>query len=79
MRDGSTIAFIEVKYRRSRHYGHAQESVTYSKQQKLIKTAHHWLLANHYSPYDTDYRFDVVAIHGEQNEIEWLKSAFYEG
>ncbi len=78
MQDGQTIVFIEVKFRGHSHFGTPQETVTYAKQKKVIKTAHIWLMNNHLSVHQTDCRFDVIAINGQQ-QIEWLKAAFYEG
>lgn len=37
MRDGSTLVFVEVRYRASTSYGHAAETVTPSKRARLIK------------------------------------------
>lgn len=33
------LCFIEVRYRKSQQYGTAQETVTPTKQQKIVKTA----------------------------------------
>ncbi|MFC5078627.1 hypothetical protein VTH8203_00531 [Vibrio thalassae] len=79
MQDGSTLVFVEVKYRQSTQYGLAQEMVTPSKARKLQKAATLWLLQNGLSPYDTDFRFDVVAIHQQGNDINWIKNAITQG
>jgi putative endonuclease len=55
-----TLAFIEVKTRRSHHYGHPEEAVTVRKQRQIIKSAQHYLAAHHL--FDHDCRFDVVAV-----------------
>ncbi len=75
MRDKQSIVFIEVKYRNNKNFGNAAEMVTYRKSQRIIKTAHLWLLQNNLSPYSADYRFDVVAIHQNGDEVEWIKNA----
>lgn len=75
MKDHSTIVFVEVKYRKNQCHGHAAEAVTYRKAQKLIKTANVWMLKHRLSPYNTDFRFDVVAIHRKGQDIEWYQNA----
>jgi len=79
MREHQTLVFVEVKYRNQQHYGHAAEAVTYRKQQKLIKTAQWWLQQQGLSPYSTDFRFDVVAIHQHGSDINWIKNAITQG
>ena len=79
MRDGPTIVFVEVRYRNSQAYGHAAETVTRSKIKKLIKAANVWLLKNGLSIYSTDFRFDLIAIHKQGEQIEWIKNAITEG
>lgn len=70
------IVFIEVRYRKNQQFGGALESVTPSKQQKIKKTALHYLQQN--KQYDQDCRFDVIAMaaHTKQPVIEWLDNAF---
>jgi putative endonuclease len=75
MQDRQTLVFVEVKYRQNHHHGHAAEMVTVSKSRKLIKTAYYWMMKKGYSPYMTDFRFDVVAIHKHGNDIDWYKNA----
>ena len=79
MRDGNCIVFVEVKYRKSQSYGHAAETVTWQKQQRLIKAANWWMLKNGLNADSTDFRFDVVAIHNNGQHIEWIKNAITEG
>ena len=43
MREQQTLVFVEVKFRRSRHFGGAAAAVTVSKQQKLSRTALYYL------------------------------------
>lgn len=73
MRDGNTIVFIEVRYRKNRHYGGAAASVTPAKQQRIIKTALHYQQKN--ALHDA-MRFDVVAVEGNDSKIEWIQNAF---
>ncbi len=75
MRNKETIVFVEVKYRKEQQFGHAAEFVNYQKRKKLIRTATIWLNKNGFSPQSTCFRFDVVAIHQEGNDINWIKNA----
>ena len=69
MRDAEYIVFVEVR-KRSGGFDHALESITYTKQQKLIRTAKYYLSK---IGYDVCCRFDVIAIdHG--NNCNWLKN-----
>ncbi|WP_245649870.1 YraN family protein [Vibrio nereis] len=79
MRDGTAIVFVEVRYRSSQAFGHAAETVTYRKMQKLQKAANVWLMKQGMSIYSTDFRFDVVAIHQQGQQIEWIKNAITQG
>ncbi|MCE0494237.1 YraN family protein [Vibrio salinus] len=75
MKDKEAFVFIEVKYRKDQYHGHAAEAVTPTKKKRLIKASTVWLLKNNYSLYDTEFRFDVIAIHDEGKHIEWFKNA----
>lgn len=73
MRDGQTLVFIEVRYRKSGNYGSALETVTPVKQQKIMTAAQLYL--QEYRIGDTvPVRFDVVGITGD--DIHWIKAAF---
>ncbi|SDX07156.1 YraN family protein [Thiocapsa roseopersicina] len=72
MRDGATLVFVEVRYRRSERFGTAAETVDRRKQQRLTAAASHYLQAH---PTVLPCRFDVVAVSGE-DRIEWIKNAF---
>ncbi len=75
-RDGDTTCFIEVKTRRSLKKGMPKESVTLSKQKKIILGATQYLkdknLLNH------RIRFDVVEVLQENDKlsINLIKHAF---
>jgi putative endonuclease len=77
MQDQDTLVFIEVKYRKNDDWVSASESVTKSKQRKIIKAAQLYLLQNKKYK-DWNCRFDVVSIQGEKDsaEINWIKNAF---
>jgi putative endonuclease len=79
-RDGNTVVFVEVRYRRNNHFGSASMSVDRRKQRKLLATANSYLLVK---KLDCPCRFDVIAIEGvdksshEQTaSIEWIVDAF---
>lgn len=77
MRDGDTLALIEVRYRSETQFGGAAASVNKSKQQRLIRAAQH-LLQNHAAYRHYRARFDLVAIDGDDSaaRITWIKDAF---
>ncbi|OEF24989.1 YraN family protein [Vibrio rumoiensis] len=79
MSQENTLVFIEVKYRKSQQFGHAAEMVNYQKSQKLIKTAMVWLKRHGHTINNTSFRFDVIAIHQQGNDIEWIKNAITQG
>jgi putative endonuclease len=75
MRDGDYLVFVEVRARSSSVFGGAVASVTYSKQQKLIKTASLYLSVN--KIYDKQpIRFDVLGMEGVPPHMTWIKNAF---
>jgi len=75
MSDGELLVFVEVRSRVSAAYGNALESITYSKQKKIMRTATHYMATK--KLYNThSCRFDVVSIQGEQAQIDWVKNAF---
>ncbi|HEX7749849.1 MAG TPA: YraN family protein [Bordetella sp.] len=77
MRDGDSIVFVEVRFRRSAYHGSAADSVTASKRDKLLKAADAWLAttSRHAS---APCRFDVVSYDGsdEHARMTWLRAAF---
>jgi putative endonuclease len=59
-RDGDTIAFVEVKTRKSDAYAAPEENVTPEKR-RHIRHAAHLYIAQPDAP-DTYYRYDVVSV-----------------
>lgn len=59
-RQGSFWVFVEVKTRRSGRFGPPAEAVTWSKQQRLARTAQYWLLCQGLD--DVPCRFDVLEV-----------------
>ncbi len=70
-RDGDCLVFVEVKSRRSHHYGAPEESITDAKRAHIARTARHYLTRH---PTDLDVRFDVVAL--SQGEARLHRDAF---
>ena len=75
MKDQSTLVFIEVRERSSNQRGWAIETISYHKQQKLIRTAQIYL-QQHRARYHTPptCRFDVISI--DDGQLRWDKNAF---
>jgi len=72
-RDGSTLVFVEVRFRRHRHFGGAGVTVDSRKQRKLLAAAETFL--QQYRQ-DCPCRFDVIAIDGSADNIQWITNAF---
>jgi putative endonuclease len=72
MRDGGTLVFVEVRYRRSERFGGAIASIDRRKQARLTAAAGYYL-QRHPSPLPC--RFDVVAI-GAGDRVDWIRNAF---
>src|SRR5690606_40402414 len=75
-RDGSVLAFIEVKTRRSRVFGAPALAVTPRKQRHIIKVAQLYLAQK--GSEQAVCRFDVVTIELDRDRprIEIIKNAF---
>ncbi len=75
MQHGETLAFIEVRYRKNSGFGSPAESVTVPKQRRIIATANHYLQSQkkHRMP---PCRFDMLAIMGQEQHIDWIQDAF---
>lgn len=75
MLDQETLVFIEVRYRKNSDFGGALASITKRKQDKIIKTAKHYLTQLENEPY---CRFDAIAIDQKSTTPEWIQNAFFE-
>jgi putative endonuclease len=76
-RRGSTVAFVEVKTRRSAVHGTPVESVGARKQSTIAKVASLWRLR--FGRPGDEYRFDVVAIQetgGGRSTVEHVQDAW---
>jgi putative endonuclease len=72
MRDGKILVIVEVRFRQSGRYGGAAESITRSKQSRIIAATQIYLTRQ---KLDCPVRFDVVAIAGD-GSIDWIPHAF---
>ncbi len=60
------IAFVEVKARSASDYGIPCEAVTYSKQQKIIKTAQAYISEQNL---DAEFAFDIIEVMLEKGKV----------
>ncbi|NNF98846.1 MAG: YraN family protein [Desulfobacteraceae bacterium] len=75
-RDKQTIAFVEVKARKSNQYGNPKWAVTPKKQKTISMVALQYLKSS--NRIDSKARFDVVSIQSldQAPEIELIRNAF---
>ncbi|MBW2108349.1 MAG: YraN family protein [Deltaproteobacteria bacterium] len=75
-RERGTLAFVEVKTRRTDGFGAPKTAVTREKQRKISMVALEYLKQT--GQMDEDARFDVVAIRllPGSSEVEIIKNAF---
>lgn len=74
MQHGDTLVFVEVRLRSNPNFGGAAGSIDKHKQQRIIRTAQHYLSS---LPRLPPCRFDVVLMQDlESNSAQWLKNAF---
>lgn len=74
MQDGAALVFVEVRLRRNASFGGAAASIDAHKQQRLIRTAQHYLATLAGTP---PCRFDAVLMDEAQGgNVQWLKNAF---
>ncbi len=75
-RDGDTLVFVEVRTLRSTRFGAPEESVDFTKRQKLSRLAACYL--NRYGLHHLPARFDVAAVtlHPAGPTVELIRDAF---
>ncbi len=75
--EGTSLAFVEVRTRKSKQFGSPEESITPAKMTKLIELAEVYLQQHPESP--DIWRIDVVAIelsrNGKVSRIELIRNA----
>lgn len=80
MRDGNTLVFTEVRYRRDYGHGSGAESITLTKQRRVISAARRFLQC-HPAESTRPCRFDVISIGSEEGRtlLNWIRNAFDAG
>lgn len=79
MKEGNMLVLIEVRTRQNKRYGGAISSITKSKQQKLQRTAAHflpYLIHKHFQGQQPFCRFDAFCFQEFPQEKFWLKNIF---
>lgn len=73
---GRTVAFVEVKTRRTNSFGGPIGAVGWRKQRELIRSAKVWI-ARHRQPSDT-FRFDVIGVilGSKTPRVQHIENAF---
>ena len=72
-REGETLAFVEVKYRRGKGLGLPEEAVT-AKKQGTIRRVSLYYLMKHPDLANCSIRYDVAAFLGD--ELTYYRNAF---
>ncbi len=72
MDEKGVLVVVEVRYRKNARYGSALESITSTKQARIIAATKHYIVAK---KVDQPIRFDVIAITGDTSP-QWVKNAF---
>ena len=76
--DKRTLVFVEVRYRSDTSRGTGAETITATKQLRIIRTAEYFLI-NHKQYQDSACRFDVISMNDSDSmtdSIDWIKRAF---
>jgi|APFre7841882590_1041340.scaffolds.fasta_scaffold01988_7 putative endonuclease len=75
MRDGAYLVFVEVRCRHDGRYGTPAETVTLTKQKRLLRAANFYLQSRRSN---APCRFDIVAITQANGKraLEWIQNAF---
>ena len=73
MQDGASLVFIEVRLRKNKTFGGAEESITQSKQHKIVITAEYYLQQHG----NQACRFDALLMDkADVKSMTWIKNAF---
>jgi putative endonuclease len=77
MNDGEALVFVEVRYRSQNSHGSGAESVSYTKQARLIRAARYYL-GRHPRLSQRPCRFDVISVAGKHgnSQLTWIENAF---
>ena len=74
--DERTVAFVEVKTRKTDSFGGPLAAVGWRKQRELVRSARVWITRNQ-KPFDT-FRFDVIGVilGSETVRVQHVQNAF---
>jgi putative endonuclease len=77
MRDGDTLVFVEVRYRRDDRQGLTRASVDDFKQRRIVLASADFL-QRHFADREPACRFDVVIATGNASapHFDWISNAF---
>ncbi len=75
--DKDILVFFEVRYRHEKHLVSAEESVTRKKQNRILRTAQHYLQYAWQKPIPR-CRLDVIAVNSRSDQLSynWIRNAF---
>ena len=76
-RRGEVVAFVEVKTRAGRGYGHPLEAITWKKRREIRQVAQAWM--DRFGRAGDVYRFDAVAVlveGGGEPVVEHVEDAW---
>jgi putative endonuclease len=74
-----TVAFVEVKSRRTRSFGHPLDAITGAKRRELAYAARSWVARVGEEAGGVEYRFDAIWVVGDPSgvhEIEHVANAW---
>ena len=76
-RDGATLVFVEVRFRRSASHGGAAESITSAKQARMVAAAQVYLLRQRGDP---PCRFDAILLDAlDPARVDWRRDVIAAG
>ncbi|MCR5793484.1 MAG: YraN family protein [Lachnospiraceae bacterium] len=73
-KEGETLVFTEIKYRKTKGFGDGLQAVDCRKQMRISKSALYYYTYHGYEE-QRSCRFDVIAILGD-GELTHIKNAF---
>ena len=76
-RDGATLVFVEVRFRRSASHGGAAESITAAKQARMVAAAQLYLMRQRGDP---PCRFDAILLDAlDPARVDWRRDVIASG
>jgi putative endonuclease len=76
-RDGATLVFVEVRFRRSESHGGAAESITAAKQARMVAAAQLYLMRQRGDP---PCRFDAILLDAlDPARVDWRRDVIASG